>query len=48
MKSLKVVVFMVEVCISPEKVALTFAVGETPVAPAWGDVLMTLGAVVSG
>jgi hypothetical protein len=34
---------MVEAFISSEKAAPTLAVGETPVAPAWGTVLVTLG-----
>ena len=47
MKSLKVVVFMVEANMSSEKVALTSIVGATPVvALAVGTVLMTRGGVV--
>ena len=46
-KSLKVVGFMEEAIIFSEKVAMTLAEGATPVALATGEVLVTLGAVVS-
>ena len=46
-KSLKVVWFMEEAIIFSEKVAMTLAEGATPVALATGEVLVTLGAVVS-
>jgi hypothetical protein len=47
LKSLKVWPFMEEASISSEKVAVTWAVGVTPVALAVGTVLSTFGAVVS-
>ena len=43
LKSLKVVVFMVEANMSSEKVAVTLVDGTTPVALAVGTVLVTLG-----
>ena len=48
LRSVKVVVLMVEAIMSSEKVALTLTVGATPVAFALGTVLVTLGGVVSG
>ena len=48
LKSLKVEVVMEEAIIFSEKVAVRFEEGATPVAPAVGTVLMTLGEVVSG
>ena len=47
LKSLKVVVFMEEGVIFSEKVAVRLAEGATPVAVCLGEVLMTLGGVVS-
>ena len=46
-KSLKVVGLMEEAIIFSEKVAVRLAEGATPVALAAGEVLVTLGAVVS-
>ena len=48
LKSLKVEVVIEEAIIFSEKVAVRFEEGATPVAPAVGTVLMTLGEVVSG
>ena len=45
--SVKVVPFMEDNAMFSEKVALTLAVGETPVALDAGTVLVTVGAVVS-
>jgi hypothetical protein len=47
LKSLKVWPFIEATLILSEKVAVTLAVGRTPVAPDAGLVLMTLGACVS-
>jgi hypothetical protein len=48
LRSVKVVLLMVEANMSSEKVALTLSVGATPVAFALGTALVTLGAMVSG
>ena len=47
MKSLKVVVFREEIIMASEKVAVRLAEGATPVAFETGEVLVTLGGVVS-
>ena len=47
LKSLKVVGFMEEAIMASEKVAVMLAEGATPVALAAGEVLVTLGEVVS-
>ena len=48
LRSVKVVLLVVEAVMSSEKVALTLTVGATIVAPALGTVRVTLGGVVSG